>query len=163
MNSATSDYSGRTVDLLLLKTILEVPAYGQRMGLDVSNVSGEPMAVTGVEKMVQRYALCFINSIGSTKFMPDHGTEIVDDVKSGRVYSMATLETAAAMANMSALDQVRAADLEEDTPDDERLVDAVVTGLEFSRRSSKVRISVTLTSAAGYSYEYVIPVAVGVR
>lgn len=167
MNSMSSgskiDYSGRTVDLLLLKTILEVPAVNKRMGIDVSNVHGEPMIVSGIEKMVQRYALCFINAIGSTRFMPSHGTEIVPDVMSGKVYSMATLETSAAIANLSALEQIQAADSGEDTPDDERLVNAVVTDLEFSRQKAMVRISVRLTSAAGESFVYIIPVAVGVH
>ena len=71
------DYSGRTVDLLLLKTVLAVPVVNKRVGLDVSNVVDEPMIVAGVEKMAQRYALAFINAMvygGSERglFTEDH-------------------------------------------------------------------------------------------
>lgn len=165
MNSERSvvDYSGRTVDLLLLKTVLGVPAYNERVQIDVSNVSGEPMIVTGIEKMVQRFALLFINSLGSTKFMPDHGTDIVPMVTSGKIYDMATLESAAAKANLVARTQMVEADSLENTPDDERITDSVVEGYSFSREQAKVKISIRLTSAAGSSYVYVIPVAVGVH
>lgn len=154
------DYSGRTVDLLLLKTVLSVPVAGKRVSLDVAD---EPMVVTGVEKMVQRYAIAFINALGSTRFRPEHGTNIVPDAAQGLIYDMATLEADAAESNMLALNQITAADADEETPDDERLVDSEVVGLEFSRGDSRIRVSVRLTSAAGNSYVYVIPVGVGVH
>lgn len=155
------DYSGRTVDLLLLKTVLDVPAVNKRVDLDVA---GEPMIVTGIEKMAQRFAIAFINAIGSTKFRDDHGTELIPLAARGMIYSMATLETAAAAANLSALNQLMEADdEEEDTPDDERITESEVENLEFSQENARVRISIRLTTAAGKSYVYVIPVPVGVH
>lgn len=154
------DYAGRTVDLLMLKTVLAVPVTNKRVGIDVA---GEPMIVTGVEKMVQRYAVLFINAVGSTKFRPDHGSEIVPDVSAGLVYNMATLETAAAGANLVAFRNMAIADVAEDTPDDERLVESDIIDLEYSRESQKVMVSVKLTTAAGQSYVYIIPVGVGVH
>ena len=165
MNSKYSkvDYAGRTVDLLLLKTILDIPVVNRRVGIDVSNVSGEPMIVSGVEKLAQRYAICFINAMGSTKFVQYHGTNIVPQVANGHVYNMSTLEAESALANLHARSQIIAADEGEDTPDDEKLVASDVIDLVFSRERAMVRISVRLTTAAGKSYVYVIPVAVGVR
>lgn len=162
------DYAGRTVDLLLLKTILDVPVAMKRMGIDVSNVSGEPMIVSGVEKMVQRFALTFITAMGSVKFRPDHGTRITPDVAQGRIYNMSSLRASAAEANMLARVQIRTddeamAEAGEDTPDDERLVDSEVVDLEFSREKAKAMVSIRLTSAAGSSYTYIIPVAIGVH
>ena len=155
------DYSGRTVDLLLLKTVLGVPVEMKRVDLDAS---GDPMIVTGVEKLVQRYAILFINAAGSTMFRPDHGTSVVHDVASGKVYSTATLETAAAEANTIAMSSILAADQEDDgVPDDERLAGAEVENVEFSPERSEARVSVRLTTAAGDSYTYIIPVGVGVH
>jgi len=154
------DYAGRTVDLLMLKTVLAVPVTNKRVGIDVA---GDPMIVTGVEKMVQRYAVLFINAVGSTKFRPDHGSDLVPQVSAGLVYNMATLETAAAGANLVAFRNMSIADAAEDTPDDERLVESDIIDLEYSRASSKVMISVKLTTAAGKSYVYIIPVGVGVH
>ena len=157
------DYSGRTVDLLLLKTVLDVPVVNKRVGIDVSNVVGEPMIVSGIEKMVQRFVVLFVNAIGSTKFRSGHGTDIVPSVGHGLVYNMATLESAAAEANMLASRQMYISDSYEETPDDEKLVDSKVVGLEFSRQKSMVRISIRLTTAAGDSYTYIVPVPVGVH
>lgn len=154
------DYAGRTVDLLMLKTVLAVPVTNKRVKIDVA---GDPMIVTGVEKMVQRYAVLFINAVGSTKFRQDHGSDLVPQVSAGLVYNMATLETAAAGANLVAFRNMSIADAEEDTPDDERLVESDIIDLEYSRESSKVMISVKLTTAAGKSYVYIIPVGVGVH
>ena len=155
------DYSGRTVDLLLLKTILNVPVVNKRVDLDVA---GEPMIVTGIEKMAQRFVVAFINAIGSTKFRDGHGTDLIPLAARGMIYNMATLETAAAAANLSALNQLMEADGEaEDTPDDERITESEVENLEFSQENARVRISIRLTTAAGKSYVYVIPVPVGVH
>ena len=154
------DYAGRTVDLLLLKTVLDVPVVNKRVGIDVSD---DPMIVSGVEKMVQRYALLFITAMGSAKFRPDHGTNMIPKVAKGLVYSMATLESAAAEANLMARRQVMAGDVGEDTPDDEKLVASDVVGLEFSRAKASVMVSVRLATAAGKSYVYIIPVGIGVH
>lgn len=158
------DYAGRTVDLLLLKTILEVPFARTRMEIDVSNVAGEPMIVSGIEKMVQRFANVFITAMGSAKFRETYGTNLVSRVKHGFVYNMATLEAEAAEANMLARTQIRQADEDEDeTPADERLASSEVVDLVFSKEKATVRISILLTTEAGSSYTYIIPVPVGVH
>lgn len=163
MSRSKVDYAGRTVDLLLLKTVLDVPVMNKRVGIDVSNVSGEPMIVTGVEKLVQRFAVAFINAMGSTKFRPNHGTNIVPQVSKGLVYDMSSLEVEAAEANLLAKTQTIEGDADEDTPDDEKLVDSEVTDLEFYRAEARIKISVRLTTAAGDSYTYIIPVPIGVH
>lgn len=163
MSRSKVDYAGRTVDLLLLKTVLDVPVMNKRVGIDVSNVSGEPMIVTGVEKLVQRFAVAFINAMGSTKFRPNHGTNIVPQVSKGLVYDMSSLEVEAAEANLLAKTQTIEGDADEDTPDDEKLVDSEVTDLEFSRAEASIKISVRITTASGDSYTYIIPVPIGVH
>lgn len=155
------DYSGRTVDLLLLKTILKVPALGHRVRLDAG---GDPMIVSGIEKMVQRYAVAFLNALGSTKFRSGHGTRLIPEVAAGRVYDMSALTSAAAAADLLAKTQIMESDAElPDTPDDERLTKSEIIDLEFDGSASRIRIEVELTSAAGDSYVYIIPVDVGVH
>lgn len=157
------DYAGRTVDLLLLKTVRAVPAVNQRVQIDVSNAFDEPMIVTGVEKLVQRYANLFLNALGSTKFRPNHGTNIVPYAAKGMIYSRATLESNAAEANLFAYKQIVQSEGEDELPDDERLTKSEVIDLQFVRAEARVRISIKLTTAAGQSYVYIIPVNVGIR
>lgn len=165
MNNARQkvDYAGRTVDLLLLKTVLDVPAVNQRVQVDVSDGADEPMIVTGIEKLVQRYALLFLNALGSTKFRPNHGTNLIPRASRGMIYSMATLESSAAEANLFASRQIRLADEGDDIPDDERLVSSEITDLVFVRTAAQVKISIRLTTAAGQSYVYIVPVNMGIR
>ena len=162
MNSMHSkiDYAGRTVDLLLLKTVFDVPVVNKRVDIDIEN---DPMIVSGVEKMVQRYFNLFITALGSVKFRPDHGTRLVPKVETGWVYNMSTLETTAAEANLMAQNQMKDADDGLDTPDDEKLASSTIIRLEFSRERATVLISVRLTTEAGKSYVYVIPVGIGVH
>lgn len=157
---AKVDYSGRTVDLLLLKAVLSAPVLGQRVDIDAD---GTPMIVAGIEKLVQRYAVEFLTALGSAKFRPDHGTNLVPSVAKGMVYNMATLESTAAEANMMAVRQIKAADEGEDTPDDEKLDSAEIYDLKFSRGEARIGVSVRITTAAGSSYVYIIPVDVGVH
>lgn len=165
MNNARQkvDYAGRTVDLLLLKTVLDVPAVNQRVQVDVSDGTDDPRIVTGIEKLVQRYALLFLNAMGSTKFRPDHGTNLIPRAAKGLIYSRSTLESAAAEANLFASRQIRLADEGDDIPDDERLVSSEITDLVFVRTAAQVKISIRLTTAAGQSYVYIIPVNMGIR
>ena len=165
MNNARQkvDYAGRTVDLLLLKTVLDVPAVNQRVQVDVSDGTDDPRIVTGIEKLVQRYALLFLNAMGSTKFRPDHGTNLIPRAAKGLIYSRSTLESAAAEANLFASRQIRLADDGDDIPDDERLVSSEITDLVFVRTAAQVKISIRLTTAAGQSYVYIIPVNMGIR
>lgn len=157
------DYGGRTVDLLLLKTVLGVPSVNRNVQIDVSDVSDEPMIVTGIEKLVQRYAILFLNAIGSTKFVPGHGTNLIPMASSGRIYNYATLESAAAESNLLARSRIIKSDVDGETPDDERLVKSDVVDISFSREEARAMISIRLTTAAGQSYVYVIPVNVGIR
>ena len=165
MNNARQkvDYAGRTVDLLLLKTVLDVPAVNQRVQINVSDGTDDPRIVTGIEKLVQRYALLFLNALGSTKFRPDHGTNLIPRAAKGLIYSRSTLESAAAEANLFASRQIRLADEGDDIPDDERLVSSEITDLVFVRTAAQVKISIRLTTAAGQSYVYIIPVNMGIR
>lgn len=163
----STNYAGRTVDLLLLKTIDHAPAVNKRVTVDVSNVQDVPMIVSGIEKLAQRFINTFLNTIGSTKFQPDHGTELVSSVRAGKIYDAATLQAVAAEANSSTCAQIQEEDeamslAGDTTPEDETLEDSEILDLQFSREESKVKISIRLTSAAGMSYVYIIPVAIGV-
>ena len=154
------DYAGRTVDLLLLKTVLGVPVVRKRVRLDVSD---SPMVVSGVEKLVQRYALIFLTKFGSCHVDEGFGTRLMSDVQCGRVHSLPSLVAAAAEANLWAQTQIKDADYGLDTPDDERLERSEVANLKFNREASSAEVEIRMTTAAGDTYDYIIPVGIGVH
>ena len=155
---ANINYSGRTVDLLLLKTV-ERPLGRQKVALDVSE---DPKMVTGIEKMVQRFALAFVESAGSVKFDDSFGTEMVSRVGSGRVHDMPSWTSVAAEANMRARNILRREDEGLDTPDDEAIESSEITDLYFDRRTATVGVTILLRSRAGETFVYTIPVSAGI-
>lgn len=159
LSGNSTNYAGRTVDLLVLKTVLSAPVYRKRVDLDVEK---SPMIVTGVEKLAQMYTLVFLTEVGTCHADSGRGTSIVSDVEKGKVYDDASLTASAAAANALAKRQIRSA-AEEDTPKDERLADSQVTGIYLDKNNATARISVRLTTEAGTALDYIIPVGIGVR
>lgn len=158
LSGNSKNYAGRTVDLLLLKTVQEAPVYKKRVSLDVED---KPMIVSGVEKLVQMYTLVFLTEMGTCHADEGRGTGILADVNHGRIYDMATLTSSAAEANALAKRQVMAESYD-DVPPDERLADAEVTELALDKESATAMISVRLTTEAEDSFDYIIPVGIGV-
>jgi len=151
------DYSNRTVDLLLLQVVSE-PVADAAVNVDISAV---PRMVTGIEKLVQRYAQIFLTQIGTVKHRNSEGTEFMTLLGGGRVYDENTLLSAASLANKSTFRQIVAEDSSNDTPDDERLSASEIKEVSISRATAMVSVTVQITSAAGDTYTYITPIATG--
>ena len=152
------DYSRRTVDLLLLKTVTR-PVSETVVDPNVADV---PMAVTGIEKLVQRYALLFLTQIGTVEGSPDEGSEFMRSLGRGMIYDESTLKAEAAKANSLVTRQIRREDAELETADDEALESATITDLKLDRFTKSVVVQVTIVTRAGSSYTYITPITIGV-
>lgn len=157
-HDSTTNYSGRTVDMLLLQFVAE-PVSDVVVSPDVSR---SPRLATGIEKLVQRFAQLFLTQIGSVMNRPSEGTAFMDTLGSGRIYNEGTLRAAAAAANKDVFNQIRTEDLLLDTPDDEMLAESTIKSLGMDRAKATVSVTFALTTAAGDKYVYTIPVATGV-
>jgi len=161
MNRPTSrSYAGRQVDLEALKHV-ERTIRTQRVHPDVNT---DPRIVAGIEKAVQRYAILFLTHLGSVKLAPDVGSTLLHDALSGRVSSLAQLGNLYALANSSARAAMRADDEDPgfgSIPDDERVVDTRLVNMDLDYASRTIRIHVLITTAAGDSFTFIIPVTSG--
>lgn len=155
---AKIDYAGRTVDLLLLKTVIR-PVSETTVS---PNADSTPMTVTGIEKLVQRYALLFLTQLGTVGQSPDEGSEFMKSLGRGMIYDENTLKAEAAKANAMVVRQIRREDTSLETADDEALDTASVTDLQLDRATRSVTVQVTVTTKAGDSYTYITPIAIGV-
>lgn len=159
MNPSTTDYSNRTVDLLLLQFIAH-PTLAQKVTPDVTNI---PRIVTGLEKLVQRYALLFLTKRGSVKNCEQEGTDIVHAVIAGKVYNDSILRTYANQANMWVTNLIKSEDSSiPDTPLDEQLKSTSVIETRLDKQQGKAFVSIKITSKANEEYIYVTPLAIGV-
>ena len=152
------DYSGRTVDLLLLKSVIH-PTSDIIVSTDVAS---SPMIVTGIEKLVQRYALLFLTQMGTVRNRQDEGSEFMTSLGRGVIYDENTLRAEAAKANSVVSRQIRLEDSDLDTPDDEALDSSTVTDIRLNRTERSVTVQVNIVTRSGDSYTYITPIAIGV-
>lgn len=157
-HSTTMDYTDRTVDLLLLQFV-SAPKADVLVRPDVSR---DPRMVTGIEKLVQRYALLFLTQIGTVKNRESEGSDFMGLLGAGQIYDENTLRSVAAAANKTVSAQIKVADRNLGTADDEALDTAVVTDTSVDRATASVSVTVTITTMAGERYVYTIPLATGV-
>lgn len=157
-HDSTTNYSGRTVDLLLLQFVSQ-PGSDIKVTPDVSK---SPRMATGIEKLVQRYAHLFLTQVGTVKHCDTEGTEFMSSLGTGQIYDENTLRSSAAAANKAVFNQIRTEDRALETADDEALLSSEITNLELNRRTATVSVTVTITSMAGDTYVYTTPISSGV-
>lgn len=158
----SKSYAGRQVDIEGLKHIEEM-LRKQRVFPDINT---DPRIVAGIEKAVQRYAKLFLTHIGSCKMAPNVGSELIARVKTGNISNMAVLDMLYSEANRNALNAIRSDDEDTDTfgsiPDDERIVNIRLVDMEMDYKTSSIRIHVFITTAAGDTFTFIIPVQSGI-
>ena len=155
----SSDYSGRLVDLELLQTVSK-PVALQRVY--ISNVRDTPKAVTGIEKAVQRYTLLLLQTLGSVAYAPTLGGRLMELLSRGYISNLGYLRHIFGIANFNALSAMARDNSDSGfgtLPDDENIVGATLAGAAIDRSTGTVTLEITITTAAGSAYDYVVPLA----
>lgn len=160
----SSDYSGRQLDLECLQSISDpVDSFTEVVP---SVTFDTPKAVSGTNKLAQRYAVLLTTSMGSDIMGHVDGTLLVDMSTSGNVGSKSIIEYYAKMANMDARNAMLADDSDTDTfgkiPDDERLDDCWIDDVVVDFVERKVSVYATVRSVAGTTSTFMIPTTAGV-
>lgn len=159
---AAVDYAGRQVDIELLKSI-RGPVALQRVDVDVG-AGGTPRIVAGIQKAVQRYAHLLLTTLDDVKFRPELGGRLVSALQSGTVSNRGYMTHLFVIASSAALRAMNADDALESmgpAPDDERVESATLSSLDIDYSTGTVSFEVTISTRAGTSYTYVIPVSTG--
>ena len=154
------DYTDRQVDIELLQHIKK-PVELQLV--HVSNVQDVPKIVTGIEKMVQRYALLLLSSLNTMKFDAAQGTSLLGAMLGGMIFNGGQANSIFSIANIGVLRQMRDDDAKPDTygvsPADERIATARLVDIDIDFTQSQLTITVKITTAAGADIVFVVPVA----
>ena len=157
----SKSYAGRQVDIEVLRHVEEM-LRKQRVHPDLNTT---PRIVSGIEKAVQRYAKLFLTVAGSVRLDRGLGSILLTEIKAGRVSNTAVLDSLYSRANSAALQAIMRDDSQAvfgDIPDDERIVNTTLVDMELDYRNATVRIHVMITTAAGGTFTFVIPVASGI-
>ena len=158
---ATTDYSGRLVDLLIFQGIQ--PAGDQRVLLALSDEDGDSYVITGIAKLSQSFAVLFLTELGSIPYNPELGTEFVTAIRQGRIAD----ETDVTAEFRVAVELIRRTlDLEADNNDlpyDEQLESVELENFTLDTARSLLQLYVSITSVAGESRQLFLPIPLAIQ
>jgi hypothetical protein len=155
---AITDYIGRTVDLSIFQ--------GSRPEGDVlldQSLVGDTdsgAAITGINKLAQRFLIRLLTEKGSIPYLPNEGSEFMYEARTGHFQVVSDVYAA---FSASVVDIRRSFLAEEITgePADEQFEKAELLNVTLSGGEASVLIK--LTSRAGTSREYIAPLLTPVR
>lgn len=156
--AVTKDFTGRTHDLLIFQG---VQAVGDTPIVTGWGDAGE--IVTGIQKIVQTWAILFLTDTGTVLGDDERGTNFLQAVRQGRIHIEEDVPTFFALAE----DRIqRTMDIDavgQGLPDDERLDDASLLDFFIDRNAAKLFLRVGIVSIAGDSADIVLPISVSIR
>lgn len=154
MSSVTTEYAGRTIDVLafagavpghdtLVSQVLALPGQGGQI-------------CTGVVKLAQRFLLELLTPVSSLLYLPTRGTDFLPQALQGALRTPAAVMVAlsAALVDVQKNLQAEETGLE---PLDERYASASV--LSVAVASGQVSVSIQVNSLAGSSRTIILPLS----
>ena len=122
---------------------------------------GTGKATAGMQKLADRFVVVLFNMLGSTKHDAEFGTELIPGIAIGSSMNFGVVQSNVAAAVSDAVSQIISDDADSAYTDsqepDETLESAVCESVEYETGTGVLRLYVTLTSAAGEEYTYVLP------
>lgn len=156
----STNYADRTVDLFIFQGAL--PAGDQLIHPGFGEDSGE--VTTGIQKLMQKWAILFLTETGSLEYHPDLGTRFLTLASQGAIRD---LETARSEFRLGAkrvsniLIALQTAN--PDTPTDERLEKAELIATNLDKAQGLLTMTVNITSEAGSDHDIILPVPVPIQ
>jgi hypothetical protein len=155
INGISSDYSGRTIDLHIFQGVnpkelaVVTPSFGS-----ISNYC------TGIQKLIQRYAILLLTDIGSQVNFNDFGTDLMPTLSTS-VSSLNKFDLIPIFnfANAKVLDEFKVYQRQTpDLPDDEQLNTSSLVDIQIINDS--VSLIINLVPVAEPAVTFIIPLPV---
>jgi hypothetical protein len=163
MRAYTADYSDRQIDLELMQSISNPVGV---TALDLSFTVQATRAITGMQKLAQRYTVLLLTQLTDVYFSPEQGTTFWQDMLRGAAQNSGQVTMAFNFASIDAVTQMQVDDGNDvygDIPDDERIQSATLLDFNVNVATATLYLSVLLRSRAGTTYTYVLPTTVARR
>jgi hypothetical protein len=155
---ASTDYTGRTVDLLIFQGVDE---FGDQEITTGWGTAGE--LCTGIQKMAQTWAILFLTDQGTVLNEPTRGSSFVPAVRAGRIQVDEDIPAEFALAAAQVSRTMAADAIDQDLEDDETLARAELLDYSVDKIASKLYLRVRLWSVAGESRTVYLPISVSVK
>jgi hypothetical protein len=154
ISSITSNYIDRKKDISIFQYPNALAIGEQTVAPKFGKIS---RYCTGVQKLIQNYAVMLLTNIGSQPNYPTFGTNLmgklnagispVDKLAASQLFELASYETVSALKSYQ--------HYRTDIPDDELIVDATLT--DIALQGGFAAFEVTITTQAGDAVEFVVP------
>lgn len=153
---ATTNYTGKLVDLLIFRG---AAAEGEKqVALTLNNY-----VTTGIQKLLQSFAVLFLTERGSVTHYPDLGTDFVTAVRQGSIRDEADVQDQFLVAAEYVRQTLSLEAEQHEMPTDEQFLSAALKSFEIDRTSSTLRMYVVVTSVAGQAREIFLPVPLAIQ
>lgn len=156
--SASIDYTGRTVDILIFQGVKETGSQPIETGFGTSGY-----VCTGIQKVAQTWLALFMSDIGSTLNKPTRGSSFLSAVRLGRIQVSDDVPAEFALAAKQVSRTMELDTVGTDLPDDERLDRATLVDYQLFRELSYLRLKIRIRSLAGDTRVVYLPVPVPIR
>ena len=155
-----TDYTDRQVDIEALQSA-ESPA--KEIRLSKSMTGGDKhRRITGLQKLVQRYAILFLTRLGSSRFAPLIGTDFVDAAQRGFIKSRDDVSQLFSFANRQVtailLNDATTQDSFGEQPEDEQFDRAELEDFTIDTASGYLYLRIRVYSASGDNANFILPV-----
>lgn len=158
--SFTTDVTGRSLDLEALQTTEGAQLSLVPLSLTVS-AKGKSRRITGLQKLVQRYAILFLSAKNTIKYAKSQGTGFLPSVFAGYVQTAEHVSHQFVFANAAVIEQLRRDDSDPaygtTPPDDERIASASLLDFTIDGANSRLYLQVRIKNLQGDATTYVIP------
>jgi hypothetical protein len=158
----TTDTTDRALDLAVLFQIDSINTVPKRMSLTVAGDDNTPYFITGLQKLVQRYVILFMTALNSNEYEPTAGTTLIQQYLRSAVTRRSQIVHLFHLSNAQVSDQIRREDESSafgaTPPLDEQLASAQLVSFAIDTGTATVRLRVKLTSQAGDTAVFVLPV-----
>jgi hypothetical protein len=154
----TTDYSKRMIDLFIFQGAkplgdqLIAPGFGP----------GSGQITSGIQKLVQKWAILFLTEIGSMEYHAELGTRFLTLASQGAIRDVTTARSEFQLGAQLVQNTLAALETAA-TPADEKLASAELTSVEVDRAAGRLNMSVTITSEAGSAHAVLLPIPVPIQ
>lgn len=158
--AVSTNYAGRAIDLFIFQGAKPVgdqliaPGFGP----------GSGQITTGIQKLVQKWAILFFTELGSMEYQLELGTRFLTVASQGGIRDVLQAKSEFNLAAQQI--QQTLSLLEEANPDmpaDEKLDSAKLIAVSLDKAAGKLNMTVTITSEAGTSHDVILPVPVPIQ
>jgi len=157
--ATSTDYTGRTVDVLIFQGA--APVGDQPIGLGFGTDGGQ--ITTGIQKLSQTFTVLFLTRKGTVISNAKIGTDFITYMQQGRIQTEDHVLTAfgAAVEDIKRLFDADSA--QADLEDDERFSSAELKSYTIDKVNSKIILVIDLESLAGSSRTIYLPVSAAIK